>query len=156
MAIRIFHAVFRKWLYFPERLKNRHDDLAQIFNSYWWISSSKEVIYMSPFWNHILSEKGRFIHVCSQISWYVCSMYLGTKGIIFFYTCTFCALLPHRCVLLCEDVLYIICTPLSYTRYVKFSNTPIFMSKYPACVLLTICCLTTWRPTSNFKPPSNT
>ena len=33
----------------------------------------------------ILGKKGRFIHVRSQISWYVCSMYLGTKGDVFSY-----------------------------------------------------------------------
>ena len=54
-----------------------------------------------------------------------------------------------------RTILYNICTPFSYTRYVKFSNTPNFMSS-TSCVLLTICPLTTWRPTSNFKPPSNT
>jgi hypothetical protein len=46
------------------------------------------VTYMSPFWNHILAKKGRSIHVRSQISWYVCSMYLGAKG-NFFHTCNF-------------------------------------------------------------------
>ena len=35
--------------------------------------------------------------------------------------------------------------PLSYVCTVQFSNTPKFMLKYPACVLLTICRLTTWR-----------
>jgi len=33
----------------------------------------------------IFAKKGRFIHVRSKISWYVCSMYLGTKGDFFSY-----------------------------------------------------------------------
>ena len=59
--------------------------------------------YMSPFWNHILAKKDRFIHVRSQISWYVCSMYLGAKGNFFFIYTTLCALLPRCCVLLCKS-----------------------------------------------------
>jgi hypothetical protein len=51
--------------------------------------------------SYILAKKGRFIHVRSQISCYVCSMYLGTKGDFFSYTCTFCAHLPRCCALLC-------------------------------------------------------
>ena len=43
---------------------------------------------MSPFWNHILANLGLFIHVPSWILWYVCCMYLGTKG-GFFQTCVF-------------------------------------------------------------------
>ncbi len=34
---------------------------------------------MSPSWNHILADLGLFIHVPSQILWYVCCMYLGTN-----------------------------------------------------------------------------
>jgi hypothetical protein len=64
---------------------------------------------MSPFWNHILAKKGRFIHVRSQISWNVCSMYLGTKE-DFFLTHTFCALLPRCCALLCGSPLSYVCT----------------------------------------------
>jgi hypothetical protein len=58
-----------------------------------------------------LAKKGRFIHVRSQISWYVCSMHLGTKGDFFSYTCTFCAHLPRCCALLCGRPLsYNVCT----------------------------------------------
>ncbi len=67
---------------------------------------------MLPFWNHILAKKGQCIHVRSQISWYVCSMYLGTKGDFFSYTCTFCALLPRCCALLCGRPLSYVCTLL--------------------------------------------
>jgi hypothetical protein len=82
----------------------------------------KGVIYMSPFWNHILAKKGRFIHVRSQISWYVCSMYLGTKGDFFSYTCTFCALLPRCCVLLCESFfLRMYCTIVLFPTYVLYN-----------------------------------
>ena len=95
------------------------------------------VIYMSPFWNHILAKKGRFIHVRSQISWYVCSMYLGTKGDFFSYTCTFCALLPRCCALLCGR-------PLSYVCTIQFLKLRIFYVEVrTACVcvwvLMTIC-----------------
>jgi len=56
-------------------------------------------------------------------------------------------------------------SPLSYVCTVQFSNTPKFMLKYAACVLLTICRLTTWRhlsssllqphPLTPSPPPSN-
>jgi len=52
---------------------------------------------MLPFWNHILANLGLFIHVHSWILWYVCCMYLGTKG-GFFLTCVFCDLPPCRFV----------------------------------------------------------
>jgi len=44
--------------------------------------------YMLPFRNHILANFGVFILVRSWILWYVCCMYLGTKG-WFFLTCVF-------------------------------------------------------------------
>jgi hypothetical protein len=125
------------------------------------------VSYMSPFWNHIWANPDQFIHVRSQISWYVCSMYLGTNGDLFSYTCTFCALFPPRCCVLCVWVLFPTYvpynSPLSYLCTVQFSNTPNVMLKYAACVLLIICRLTTWRrPTSSLiqphprlPPPSN-
>ena len=97
------------------------------------------VIYLSPFWNHILAKKGRFIHVRSQISWYVCSMYLGTKGDFFSYTCTFCALLPRCCALLCFP---------TYVPYVQFLILRILRT---ACVLLLTICRHTIFPRESEK-----
>ena len=52
----------------------------------------------------------------------------------FFLTLVLFVLFAHSAVCFCVipfsyayDVLYNICTPLSYTRYVKISNTPDFM-----------------------------
>jgi hypothetical protein len=95
--------------------------------------------YMSPFWNHILAKKGRFIHVRSQILWYVCSMYLGTKGDFFSYTCTFCALLPRCCALLCFP---------TYVPYVQFLILRILRT---ACVLLLTICRHTIFPRESEK-----
>ncbi len=59
-----------------------------------WVSNSaiadciEGVTYMSPFWNHILAKKCRFIHVRSQISWCVCSMYLCDISMASRYPCS--------------------------------------------------------------------
>ncbi len=88
------------------------------------------ITYMSPFWNHIFAKKGRFIHVRSQISWYVCSMYLGTKGDFFSYACMY---------FLCSSPT-VLCAALWQASFLHMyrtiSNTPNFTT---ACVLLTIC-----------------
>ncbi len=71
----------------------------------------------------------------------------GLRGIFFLILVLFVlfptVLCACVCVLFPAYVLYN--SPLSYVHTVLFSNTPDFMLKYPACVLLTICRLTTWR-----------
>ena len=96
---------------------------------------------MSPFWNHILAKKGRFIHVRSQISWYVCSMYLGTKGggVL---TCTFCALLPRCCVLLCGSSLSYVCTVQFLKLQILCWSTNCVRMRM---VLMTICRARKWK-----------
>jgi hypothetical protein len=78
--------------------------------------------YVTLLKSYIRAKKGRFIHVRSQISWYVCSMYLGTKGDFFSYTCTFCALLPRCCALLCGRPLSYVCTVHTISNTPNFTN----------------------------------
>jgi hypothetical protein len=75
--------------------------------------------------------------VRSRISWYVCSMYLGTKGDFFSYTCTFCAHLPRCCALLCGRPLsYDVCTvQFLKLRILCWSTNCVRMRM----VLMTIC-----------------
>ncbi len=86
--------------------------------------------YMSPFWNHILAKKGRFIHVRSQISWYVWSMYLGTKGGFFFLHLYFLCSSP---TVLCAALFSYVCTLCT------ISNTPNFTNCVRTSSDLTIC-----------------
>ena len=67
--------------------------------------------YMLPFWNHILANLGLFSHVPSRIPWYVCCMYLGTKGVIF-QTCVFCDLPPC-----CFVGHFPLCVPILILRF---------------------------------------
>jgi hypothetical protein len=81
----------------------------------------------------------------------------GLRG-IFFLTLVLFVLFSHgavHCFVAALFPTYVpYNSPLSYVCTVQFSNTPKFMFKYPECVLLTICRLTTWRrPTSSLLQP---
>ena len=81
----------------------------------------------------------------------------GLRG-IFFLTLVLFVLFSHHgavCIVFVLFPTYVpYNSPLSYVCTVQFSNTPNFMLKYAACVLLTICRLTTWRrPTSSLIQP---
>jgi hypothetical protein len=65
---------------------------------------------MWPFWNHILANQAD-LSMCvlkSHGMSAVCTW--GLRGIFFLTTCTFCALLPRCCVLLCGSHLSYVCT----------------------------------------------
>jgi len=93
-----------------------------------------------------------------QISWYVCSMYLGTKVDFFSYTCTFCALLPWCCVLVCESFfLRMYCTIVLFPTYVPY-NFLILQNLYVEvrCVRTSDYLPSHHLEASTFKPPSTT
>ncbi len=58
---------------------------------------AKGVSYMSTFRNHILANLANLSMCLSLMYWYLQSMYLGTKGDLFFQTCIFLVLSIPLC-----------------------------------------------------------